>query len=198
VKGFLFMSKARERVLDTAEQLFQERGYKSVTMRDIAQELGMKQASLYYHVPQGKEQLYAEVTERGLRRHHTGLQTAIDTAVDLEAQLQATVRWVFSQPPMNLIKMMESDMPELGDEIRHELDHLAYNCLFAPLGQMFRQAMERGEIHSNIDPNRLTGTFLSLLEGIQFAANNRQTNMTRLAMADEIIDILLNGLRPRP
>lgn len=194
------MSEARERVLDTAEQLFQERGYKSVTMRDIAQELGMKQASLYYHVPQGKEQLYAEVTGRGLRRHQSGLQTAIHTAPtgDLEAQLRAAVRWVFSQPPMNLIKMMESDMPELGDQTRNELDYLAYQCLFIPLGSMFKDAIDRGEIRGDFDPNRLTGTFLSLLEGIQFATNHRQTNMSQVAMADEVIDIVLNGLRPRP
>lgn len=194
------MSEARERVLDTAEQLFQDRGYKSVTMRDIAHELGMKQASLYYHVPSGKEQLYAEVTERGLRRHAAGLHYAISTAAadDLEAQLRAAVRWVFSQPPMNLIKMMDNDMPELGEETQQALDFLAYQCLFVPIGNMFRQAIGRGEIRPTVDPDRLTGTFLSLLEGIQFATNHRQTDMSRVAMADEIIDIVLNGLRPRP
>lgn len=194
------MSEARERVLDTAEQLFQERGYKSVTMRDIARELGMKQASLYYHVPQGKEQLYSEVTERGLRRHQVGLETAIHTAVSagLEAQLHAAVRWVFSQPPMNLIKMMDNDMPELAEETQQRLEYLAYECLFQPLGMMFQQAVAQGEIRADVDSMRLTGTFLSLLEGIQFASHHGQTNLPPVVMADEIIDIVLNGLRPRP
>ncbi len=194
------MSEARERVLDTAEQLFQEKGYKSVTMRDIAQALGMKQASLYYHVPQGKEQLYTEVTERGLRRHQVGLQAALHTAVDdgLEAQLHAAVRWVFSQPPMNLIKMMDNDMPELTAEAQQALEFLAYQCIFMPLSTMFQQAIQQGQIRHDVDAMRLTGTFLSLLEGIQFASHHRQTDMPPVVMADEIIDIVLNGLRPRP
>jgi TetR/AcrR family transcriptional regulator, cholesterol catabolism regulator len=192
------MSEARERVLDTAEELFHSQGYKAVTMRDIAQALGMKQASLYYHVPQGKEQLYAEIVTRSLRRHEAGLQAAIGSGVSLEEQLHTAVRWVFSQPPMNLIKMMESDMPALSENVRQELDMLAFQALFLPLGHMFRQAITSGEIRPELDPNRLTGTFLALLEGIQFAANQRQTDMSTLAMADEVIDILLNGLKPRP
>ena len=43
-----------QRVLDVAERLFMDRGYSAITLRDIADELGMKQASLYYHFPGGK------------------------------------------------------------------------------------------------------------------------------------------------
>lgn len=51
----------RENLLDTAEQLFTSRGYTAVTLKDIAKALGIKQASLYYHFPLGKEDLYVEV-----------------------------------------------------------------------------------------------------------------------------------------
>jgi AcrR family transcriptional regulator len=65
-------SESRERVLQQAEHLFSERGYAAVTLRDIAAGLGIRQASLYHHVPGGKEQLYVEVTERNLRRIRMG------------------------------------------------------------------------------------------------------------------------------
>ena len=39
-------STARERVLGVAERIFSERGYRAVTLREIADELGMKKASL--------------------------------------------------------------------------------------------------------------------------------------------------------
>ncbi|NDJ52513.1 MAG: helix-turn-helix transcriptional regulator, partial [Chloroflexi bacterium] len=68
------ISEARQRVLEVAERLFSTRGYKDVRLQDIAKELGIKTASLYYHAPGGKEELFVEVIERGLARHHQGLQ----------------------------------------------------------------------------------------------------------------------------
>jgi AcrR family transcriptional regulator len=44
-----------------AEHRLAARGYTSVTLKDIANQLGIKQASLYYHFPGGKENLYMEV-----------------------------------------------------------------------------------------------------------------------------------------
>ena len=104
-------SAARERVLQQAEQLFGERGYAAVTLRDIAAGLGIRQASLYHHVPGGKEALYVEVTERNLRRHHQGLELALAQAGGMRAQLRAAARWLLSQPPMNLSRMVRSDSP---------------------------------------------------------------------------------------
>jgi len=52
----------RDRILDVAEGLFQERGYTAVAMRDIAEAAGMRTASLYYHFP-SKEELF--VSGRG-------------------------------------------------------------------------------------------------------------------------------------
>jgi AcrR family transcriptional regulator len=56
----------REQILDTAEQLFAERGFAGTAVRDIASSIGLNAASLYNHFP-GKRALYEAVLERGLR-----------------------------------------------------------------------------------------------------------------------------------
>jgi AcrR family transcriptional regulator len=56
----------RDRILDTAEALFAERGFAGTPVRDIATAVGLTPASLYNHFA-GKEALYAAVLERGLR-----------------------------------------------------------------------------------------------------------------------------------
>ncbi|MBK8799345.1 MAG: helix-turn-helix transcriptional regulator [Anaerolineales bacterium] len=66
-----------QRVLDVAETLFMDRGYNAITLRDIADELGIKQASLYYHFPGGKEQLFLTMAERMFERHRQGIVTAL-------------------------------------------------------------------------------------------------------------------------
>ena len=54
----------RDRILDTAEALFAERGFAGTAVRDIAAAVGLTAASLYNHFA-GKEALYAAVLERG-------------------------------------------------------------------------------------------------------------------------------------
>jgi AcrR family transcriptional regulator len=60
-----------------AQQLFAARGYTSVTLKDIADRLGIKQASLYYHFPGGKEDLFVEVMIHHLEQRRQGLEQII-------------------------------------------------------------------------------------------------------------------------
>ena len=54
-----------ERILDAAEEVFAEKGYAGTTLRDVAQQVGIRIPSLYNHFP-SKEFLYAAVLERGI------------------------------------------------------------------------------------------------------------------------------------
>ena len=141
-------SEARERVLREAEQQFSERGYTAVTLRDIASALKIKQASLYYHVPGGKEQLFIEVVERTFLRHRKGLEHAIILAgPELRSQLRAVAIWLLSQPPMDLIRMTYSDMPIIDQEHARRLSWLAYTSMIGPIEAALVQAQQNGMIH---------------------------------------------------
>jgi AcrR family transcriptional regulator len=45
----------REQILDAAAQMFSERGYKETSTREIAEAVGVKQSSLYYHFANKQE-----------------------------------------------------------------------------------------------------------------------------------------------
>lgn len=189
---------SKQRLLDTAQQLFHERGYRAVTMQDIAREMGIRQASLYYHVPEGKEQLFVEVTGRTFAQHQQGLQAAIDEAGSgLEAQLRAAAQWFVSQPAMNLLGMMHADMPALSELNHRQLNRLAAAALFDPLASVFEAAVRRGEIRP-AQPNLLAGMFLALMDGIAYSSDHQPGAPPRAVMAEAVISILLDGLRPRP
>jgi AcrR family transcriptional regulator len=57
---------AREEILDAAAELFAQRGYAATSTRLIADSVGIRQASLYYHFP-NKEQILAELLEATVR-----------------------------------------------------------------------------------------------------------------------------------
>lgn len=190
-------NEARKRVLNTAEKIFHDRGYNGVSMRDIADALEMKQASLYYHVPEGKEQLFVEVTERGLLRHQKGLIDAIDSAEPaLEAQLQAAAKWLMDHTPLKLSCMLESDIQALSSENSHKLTCLTYQSFFIPLTRLFHQAIDRGEIRE-FEPDQLAGSFLSIMDGISYSTSTGHTTTPKRELTENMIDIFLNGIYPR-
>ncbi len=57
-----------------------EHGYAAITLRDLAERLDIRQASLYYHFPDGKEQLYVEMAERAFQTHSEGMRRVMAAA----------------------------------------------------------------------------------------------------------------------
>lgn len=186
---------SRERVLVAAESLFMERGYAAVTLRDIADALGIKQASLYYHAPGGKEELFVVVVERALDRHQAGLEAALaEAGPELRAQLNAAAAWLLSQPAMNFARMVQSDIASVEGEARQRLTQQARQALIDPLQQAFLPAvLARGEgpMHAAM----LAGAYLSMIEMVhvlpaEFGGPGKP------AMIGYLIDVMLGGIIP--
>jgi AcrR family transcriptional regulator len=185
----------RERILAAAETLFRQGGYSNVTMRDIAEEVGIRQASLYYHFP-SKEQLFITVTEQVFARHRNGLQQAIHEAgSDLRGQLHAVSRWFISQPPLNFLSLMHTDVPTLSEEHIQRLSLIAEESVFDPLRLAFIAAQEQGQIRE-VKPTILAGLFLSAMDGMNFASTLPGTS-PKDVIASEVISVLLDGLQPQ-
>ncbi|MBO3457175.1 TetR/AcrR family transcriptional regulator [Aetokthonos hydrillicola Thurmond2011] len=189
------MSGAYERLLDTAERLFSERGYTAVTLRDIGTELGISHASLYYHVPGGKEELFVEVTERSLARHRVGLFKAISQAKPiLQEQLRAAARWFLSQPPVDLSRLSRLDLPALNQVQAERLTKVAYESILQPIEQIFVTASEH-QHYRVVYPILLASSFIQIIGTIHDA--DRYTTTPVKDMADEMIAVLLRGIEPR-
>ncbi len=185
-----------QRILDVAEALFMDRGYNAITLRDIADELGIKQASLYYHFPEGKEQIFVAMAERLFERHREGLETALHAGgTTLNAQLHAVADWFSSQPPVKILGMFHADIPALNLEHVQRLQDMARDAMYLPLRKTFVAAQERGEIRPT-HPDLLAGSFLWLMDGLSYG-QTRIGAPPREVMADDLISILMDGLRPR-
>lgn len=187
---------ARQRVLDAAEELFMRRGYNAIALRDIADALGIRQASLYYHFPEGKEQLYVAVTQQVFERHRKGVTAALAAVQpELRAQLGAVSEWFDTQPRMCLMGMIHADLPALSPEHMGRVEEAAYTAIFSPLVAAFADAMRRGEIVAH-NPYLLAGAFLALMDGLTIG-ETRAGSPSRAQNAGELIAVLLDGLAPR-
>src|SRR5688572_14180620 len=81
----------RGRILDESAALFLRRGYNATSLREIADAVGMKAGSLYYHFA-SKEDLLVEILERGMEVMQTAFDEAAASALDPRDRLRAHVR----------------------------------------------------------------------------------------------------------
>ena len=184
----------RERVLNTAQQLFNQKGYQGVSIRELAQAVGLREASLYYYAPGGKEQLYVDVMERDLEQHRVGLTAAIGAAHPaLRQQLLAAAGWFITQSAPPIFRLFETDVHFLSPENGEKLLSLAYECLYAPLAYVFRNALIRGEIKA-VDPVLLASTFVSVMAGMGHTQQAGLYVGSGTEAAKQMVDILLLGL----
>ncbi|MCL4248476.1 MAG: TetR/AcrR family transcriptional regulator [Anaerolineae bacterium] len=181
-----------QRILDAAAELFARHGYEAVTLRDIGQALDMKHASLYYYAPEGKKQLYLDVMERNLMRHREGIAAAIAGAGDdLRAQLRAVGRWLISQPPVDMRRLIRVDTRSISAAEAAHLSQLANAALREPLVAALGRARDAGLITlRNLDMGAVAFiTMIEVVHGVQTSGNK----MPMDAYIDELIDMLMNG-----
>jgi AcrR family transcriptional regulator len=177
-------------------------GYLGVSLEEVAKEVGVSKPALYYHFPQGKEELFVAIAHRALAHHREGLERAM---ADHEAgadKLRAVARWFMSEGNQ------EHPMDELRDLGRFvseqhqlELAEAFFGSLYGPIHRAISSAIESGEF-SEDSSEFLTWAFLSLLSGMlqvnNAPAGPRLPEAARTAegMADHTVDLFLNGVLP--
>lgn len=86
----------RDEILDVAESLLESEGFAALTMRRVAEEMGIRAPSLYKHVT-SKDDIEAGLQERALRDMAVALAPA---GADLMAIMAAYRRWAMARPAL--------------------------------------------------------------------------------------------------
>jgi len=186
--------------MNVAEAMLAREGYLGVSLEEVAKEVGVSKPALYYHFPEGKEQLFVEIAHRALRRTREGLERAMAVPKDGAGMLSAAARWLMAEReagnPMNELRGVANFVDE-----RHKaaLAEGFYGSLYGPIRRAIASAVESGEFRQN-DPDFLTWAFLGLASGmldvertpselpIPPAASDAE------GAADGMVDLFLNGV----
>ncbi|MEA2573957.1 MAG: hypothetical protein QOH93_1255 [Chloroflexia bacterium] len=186
--------EGKERVLHVAEEMFLSRCYSSVTLRDIAAEVGIKEASLYYHFPGGKEELFLAVLHRSMAAYRTGLEHAANEGRDLREKLTKMALWFLSRRQLNLQLITDSDLAEIDPSKRPEVERSAYESLVKPLVKMLSEAEAAGE-SASYNKEVVAGAVLNTMCDLHNAV--RYSTVTSEEALTDVVDMLVDGLRPR-
>lgn len=185
-------NETSERILDAAEALFMARGYDGVKLRDVAEAVGMRHASLYYYVPKGKEQLFVTVLRRSMARHEAGMARFMaEAGDDIQAQAYAVSDWLVAQPPLDLVRMFEADLRTIDPTVAQELADLVFASLTRPLVTALQQAQQAGTVTVENTPMAAMA-LLTLIQSVhQIPVESLPVG--RQAFGHKLVDMLLFG-----
>ncbi len=123
--------RTRQAILNAAAKLFKERGYTATTLRDVADEAGMKAGSIYYHFD-SKDAIMDEVLDTGIRAVYGAVKEAIEACEDdanyrekINASVHAHLKMLLSQGDfisanLRLYSQLPEEIRARHQKVRHE------------------------------------------------------------------------------
>jgi AcrR family transcriptional regulator len=125
----------RSRILETALNLFRERGFDETTMRDIAVAAGVATGAAYYYF-ESKEALVMAFYQEANIAMHERIQATLSKKTDLKSRLRAVVEVKFDY--------FSPNRKFLGALLRHAADP---EHPLSPFSKETREIRERDMLH---------------------------------------------------
>ena len=181
----------KEEILRIAAQLFKERGYTAVTMRDLAKAMGMKAASLYNHIDSKQAILQEIILE--IAEDFTAGMTQIQAAnKNSFAKLKEIIALHVSIATKNAngLSALNSDWMHLETKLDYYLElRQNYERNFKLIVET---GISRNEI-KDVNPDVLMFSMLSTLRSL-YLWIPKKTNQNVKVLIDDLTKILLEGV----
>lgn len=165
-------------VLGVAATAFAEKGYLGASIKDIADRLGVRQASLYYYFP-SKEAALAAICELGVKDFIENLREILSRPAPIAEKIRAAIANhlmpLRTHPDAEYIRVFIRHRHELPDGLRHKIAALArdYQSL---VEQLFVEGIASGELQRDLNPQRATLALLGLCNSVIAARAMPQTS----------------------
>lgn len=188
----------KERILESALQLFSEKGYLGATTKEIAKAAKISEVTLFRHF-QTKENLFINVIE-----HYSFLPKLKELSqvlkdYPLEEALKTIARAFLERLRLKkaLIRIMLSELPRYPEIIKNSYQKTIKD-VHKELSKYFQQIQRRGLVKNSIPPHLLSQAFLGLFFSYFHAKEIKGLNFKDSPVEEEIIkhyvDIFLNGV----
>ena len=175
-------------ILTAAKELFFAKGYKGVSMKEIADAVEVTPAALYYHFPKGKEDLFTKMiqtlfVEEGV----ASIDQVLGTTRDLRERLNLLTTSLLTLPIDEHFTMLLRDAREhiKDPENQRIILSLRDRIKLQAMG-LFQAAQDAGEIRADIPVEELVGLYMGMLRESKSLQGSPQ--------ASHLVTVLLDGI----
>ncbi len=177
------------RILDEGWRLFQQKGYRGVSVDELCQRCELSKPTLYYYFGD-KENLFVQV----LRYKLHGFHKVIEQPGTLAERLQRVVVAILASFETDYTTLLR-DRKHLKQPENLEAVRNAFRSeLFGPLAALMQDGMTRGELQPD-DPTTLTLFFLGAINN--FISRSASLGLEDAALAQKLTAYFLKGAQTK-
>jgi AcrR family transcriptional regulator len=185
----------RSALLAAAEQTLRDKGSASLSLRELARDLGVSHAAPGRHF-KDKQALLNALALVGYDRMAEALETADEPGLPLQDRLTVLARTYlgFAIDNAELLELMyaRKHEPDAAEQMAAAIDRTV-----GALERAVAAAQQRGEIIDG-DPEHLTLVVGTALHGLaSFAVTGKFTTEAAMTTVSELVHHLMYGLKPR-
>ncbi len=161
--------ETKERILQQAAELFNQKGYAGTSMSDIMQVTGLKKGGIYNHF-QSKDELALQAFDYAIsqinQRYRTALRSKHNAVERLQAMVDVFASYVDNPP-------LKGGCPLLNTAVESDYAHPALrkraqeamNSWYNMIRRVVQKGIKRGEILANIEPEQVATVIIATFEG---------------------------------
>jgi AcrR family transcriptional regulator len=173
-----------ERILQDGWELFQQKGYRGVSVDEICQKCGITKPTLYYYF-KDKENLFVEVL---LQRLH-GFREVTERNGRLDQRLELIAVTMFDSFKTNYSHLVH-DLEHIKQQDNVARVRKAFDDeLFSPITTLMQSAIDEGEIKG--DAKFLAHLFMGIIEN--YIAHAGEFGIDNKKLANKLVAFFLKG-----
>ncbi len=176
------------RILTAAKDLFFAKGYKGVSMKEIADAVQITPAALYYHFPKGKEDLFTKMIQTlFVDEGVAGLDQMLASTQDLRERLNLFTTSLLALPIDEHFTMLLRDAREhIKDPENQRIILSLRDRLKQQATDLFQAARDAGEIRTDIPVTVLVSLYMGMLRESKSLQGSHQVSY--------LVTVLLDGI----
>lgn len=198
IRNRLFDFK-RDQILEVAERLFYERGFKSTTLDAIAAELSVTKPFIYYHF-RNKQDILHVLVERTMQRNiavfeGADIEHGSPTELLRELCIKTTVLVINTRTSIAMFWREQKEVPEAEKQFMHRMKQ-QHDC---HLRRILERGVERGEF-AIADP-KIAVLAIQGMTNWAYTWYRPEGRLTPEAIAERIADLVVravSAVRPEP
>ena len=183
--------ETRRLILTKAAELFLAKGYKGVSMKELAEAVEVTSAALYYHFPKGKEDLFTTMIQTVfVDEGVAGLAQTLAVIQDVRERLTLLTSALLKLPLDERLSILVRDAREHLKDPEHQQVILSLlDRIRQQVTGLFQAAHDAGEIRPDLPVHVLVGLYLGML---------RETkNLPGTHPAASLVSVLFDGIAKR-
>jgi AcrR family transcriptional regulator len=188
--------KIRQKLIESAEQIFSRFGFEKATMNDIADEARKGKSSLYYYFS-SKEEIFKAVVETEAQRLKSCIAEAIEGVDDIKEKIRIyfTIRMNRFQELVNLYAAMRNDYLRKLDfieKIRRNYDQEELEFI----QELLTEGIEN-QVFSIKNVADTSYALASAIKGLEYPLVLRNDDKQSSERIDALLNVLFFGIVKR-